>query len=73
MLDGVIRSGADIASSLASRVQFTFLGGTPTFGTCAMGHKSRNQALETLKRQVQYVMEQVGCEKVEDLPFHLIK
>jgi L-lactate dehydrogenase (cytochrome) len=42
------------------------------FGACVMGHKGGNQALEILKRQIQQVMEQVGCEKVEDLPSHLI-
>lgn len=72
MMDGGIRSGADVASSLASGAKFTFLGRAPMFGACAMGHKGGNQALEILKRQIQQVMEQVGCEKVEDLPSHLI-
>ena len=72
MMDGGIRSGADIASSLASGAKFTFLGRAPMFGVCAMGAKGGNQALEILKRQVQQVMEQVGCEKIEDFPQHLI-
>ena len=72
MMDGGIRSGADIASSLASGAKFTFLGRAPMFGACAMGAKGGNQALEILKRQVQQVMEQVGCEKIEDFPQHLI-
>jgi L-lactate dehydrogenase (cytochrome) len=73
MMDGGIRSGADIASSLASGANFTFLGRAPMFGACAMGEKGGNQALEILKRQLQQVMEQVGCEKVEDFPKHLIE
>ena len=72
MMDGGIRSGADIASSLASGAKFTFLGRAPMFGACAMGAKGGNQALEILKRQIQQVMEQVGCEKIEDFPQHLI-
>ena len=72
MMDGGIRSGTDIASSLASGAKFTFLGRAPMFGACAMGAKGGNQALEILKRQVQQVMEQVGCEKIEDFPQHLI-
>ena len=72
MMDSGIRSGADIASSLASGAKFTFLGRAPMFGACAMGAKGGNQALEILKRQVQQVMEQVGCEKIEDFPQHLI-
>ena len=72
MMDGGIRSGADVASSLASGAKFTFLGRAPMFGACAMGAKGGDQALEILKRQVQQVMEQVGCERAEDFPKHLI-
>ena len=73
MMDGGIRSGADVASSLASGAKFTFLGRAPMFGACAMGAKGGDQALEILKRQIQQVMEQIGCEKVEDFPKHLIE
>jgi L-lactate dehydrogenase (cytochrome) len=72
MMDGGIRSGADVASSLASGARFTFLGRAPMFGACAMGDQGGNQVLEIFKRQLQQVMEQVGCEKVEDFPKHLI-
>jgi len=72
MMDGGIRSGVDIASTLASGAHFTFLGRAPMFGACAMGTKGGDQALQILKRQVQQVMEQVGCEKIADLPKHLI-
>jgi L-lactate dehydrogenase (cytochrome) len=73
MMDGGIRSGADIASTLASGAKFTFLGRAPMFGACAMGAEGGNQALEILKRQLQQIMEQVGCERIEDFPMHLIK
>ena len=72
MMDSGIRSGVDIASSLASGADFTFLGRAPMYGVCAMGEKGGDQALSILKRQLQQVMEQVGCEKVEDLHKHLI-
>ncbi|MEH6551057.1 MAG: alpha-hydroxy acid oxidase [Pseudomonadales bacterium] len=72
MMDGGIRSGVDIASTLASGAKFTFLGRAPMFGACAMGAKGGDQALEILKLQIQQVMEQVGCEKIEDFPKHLI-
>ena len=42
------------------------------FGACALGAEGGNQVLEILKRQLQQVMEQVGCEKITDLPKHLI-
>lgn len=72
MMDGGIRSGADVASALACGAQFTFLGRAPMFGVCAMGDKGGNQALEIFKRQLQQIMEQLGCEKVADLAQHLI-
>ena len=73
LMDGGIRSGVDIASTVASGADFTFLGRAPMFGACAMGAKGGDQALQILKRQLQQVMEQVGCERVEDLPSHLIE
>lgn len=72
MMDGGIRSGVDIASTLASGAKFTFLGRAPMYGACAMGEKGGDQALLILKRQIQQVMEQVGCEKIVDFPQHLI-
>jgi L-lactate dehydrogenase (cytochrome) len=42
------------------------------FGACALGSTGGTQTLEILKRQLQQVMEQLGCEKIEDLPLHLI-
>lgn len=72
MMDGGIRSGVDIASTLASGAQFTFLGRAPMYGACAMGAKGGDQAVLILKRQIQQVMEQVGCEKITDFPQHLI-
>ena len=72
-MDGGIRSGVDIASTIASGAEFTFLGRAPMFGVCGMGKEGGDQAMQILKRQLQQVMEQVGCEKVEDLSKHLIQ
>jgi len=72
MMDGGIRSGADVASSIASGAKFTFLGRAPMFGACAMGAQGGNQTLEIFKRQLQQIMEQLGCENIGDLPKHLI-
>ena len=73
MMDSGIRSGSDIAASIAMGAEFTFVGRAAMFGVCAMGDQGGEQAMFILKRQLQQVMEQVGCEKVEDLPKHLIK
>lgn len=72
MMDSGIRSGPDIAAALASGADFTFVGRAPMFGVCAMGDKGGDQALSILKRQLQQVMEQIGCENVPDLSKHLI-
>lgn len=73
MMDSGIRSGPDIAASLACGADFVFCGRAPMFGVCAMGSKGGDQAISILKRQLQQVMEQIGCETIEDLPKHLIK
>ena len=72
MMDSGIRSGADIASSIASGAAFTFLGRTPMYGVCALGKYGGHHTFEMLKKQIQQVMEQVGCETVQRLPEHLI-
>ena len=73
MMDSGIRSGADIASTVASGAAFTFLGRTPMYGVCALGKYGGHHTFEMLKKQIRQVMEQVGCETVEKLPEHLIK
>ena len=71
MMDGGIRSGSDIAVALASGAEFTFLGRAPMYGVCAMGAKGGDQVVEILQKQLQQVMEQLGCEVLADLPNHL--
>ena len=73
MMDSGIQSGPDIAAALASGAQFTFLGRTPMYGVCALGRHGGHHTFTMLKRQLQQVMEQLGCERVADLPGHLIE
>lgn len=72
MMDSGIRTGPDIAATLATGADFTFLGRTPMYGVCALGEFGGHHTLTMLKRQLQQVMEQVACERVEDFPNHLI-
>jgi L-lactate dehydrogenase (cytochrome) len=72
MMDGGIRSGSDIAVAMASGAEFTFLGRAPMYGVCAMGAKGGDQVVEIFQKQLQQVMEQLGCEVLEDLPRHLL-
>jgi L-lactate dehydrogenase (cytochrome) len=36
-----------------------------------MGSQGGTQVVEILQKELQQVMEQLGCEKLEDLPKHL--
>lgn len=72
MMDSGIRSGPDIARVLASGARFTFLGRTFMYGVAAMGAKGGDHTISILKTQLQQVMEQICCERVEDFPRHLI-
>jgi L-lactate dehydrogenase (cytochrome) len=57
--------------AMASGAEFTFLGRAPMYGVCAMGAKGGDQVVEILQKQLQQVMEQLGCEVLEDLPRYL--
>ena len=72
MIDGGMYSGADIAACLACGADFAFMGRTPMFGVCALGKYGGHHTFEMLKKQLQQVMEQVGCAKARDLRDHLI-
>ncbi|MCH9645685.1 MAG: alpha-hydroxy-acid oxidizing protein [Proteobacteria bacterium] len=73
MMDSGLRSGPDIANALATGADFAFVGRAPMYGVGALGKKGGNHTFTMLKRQLQQVMEQVGCEQVTDFPKHLIK
>ncbi len=67
MMDSGIRSGPDIARSLASGAAFTFLGRTFMYSVAALGDKGGQHAIALLKTQLQQVMEQVCAKEVSDL------
>ena len=73
MMDSGIRSGPDIAASMASGAKFTFLGRTPMYGVCALGKKGGDHTLTMLKKQLRQVMEQVACTNPLDFPNHLVE
>ncbi len=72
MIDGGINGGDDVASALACGADFTFMGRAPMYGVGALGKYGGHHTFEMVKKQLQQVMEQVACEKVEDFPKHLI-
>jgi L-lactate dehydrogenase (cytochrome) len=73
MMDSGLRSGPDIARTLASGAEFTFLGRTFMYSVAALGSEGGNHAIGMLKTQLRQIMDQLNCEKIEDLGKHLIK
>lgn len=73
MMDSGIRSGPDIARAMACGAKFTFMGRSFMYGTAALGQKGGDHTISMLKMQFKQVMDQLCCDRVEDLPNHLIK
>jgi L-lactate dehydrogenase (cytochrome) len=73
MMDSGIRSGPDIARTLASGAKFAFMGRAFMYGVSALGSKGGDHTISILKTQLQQVLEQLCCENVGNLPNHLIK
>ncbi len=72
MMDSGIRSGPDVARTLASGAAFTFMGRPFMYGVGALGNNGGDHTISLLKMELQQVMEQVCCEKIQDFPNHLI-
>ncbi len=73
MMDSGIRNGSDIACCLARGAAFTFLGRSFMYGVSALGREGGRQTIAILDRQLRQVMEQLCCEKLSDLPSHLLE
>jgi L-lactate dehydrogenase (cytochrome) len=72
-MDSGLRSGTNIVSALASGADFTFLGRPFVYGVGALGDKGGIHTINALMMQVTQIMNQLGCEKVTDLPSFLVK
>jgi L-lactate dehydrogenase (cytochrome) len=72
MMDSGLRSGPDIARTIASGADFTFLGRSFMYGVSALGKKGGDHTISILKQQLLQVMEQICCEKTEKLYKHLL-
>lgn len=68
MIDSGLRSGPDVARAVASGADFTFMGRSFMYGAAALGNQGGDHTISILKIQLQQVMEQLCCERVEDLP-----
>ncbi|MBL7849344.1 MAG: alpha-hydroxy-acid oxidizing protein [Cyclobacteriaceae bacterium] len=72
MMDSGIRSGADVARSLAAGADFAFLGRTFMYSVAALGQRGGDHAMALLKAQLKQVLEQVGCGRPSELGRHLV-
>ncbi len=73
MMDSGIRSGPDIARTMASGAAFTFLGRSFMYGVAALGKKGGDHTISLLKTELQQIMEQICCENTADFPRFLIQ
>ena len=73
MLDSGLRSGPDVARALAAGAEFVFLGRSFMYGVAALGKNGGDHTIGLIKTQLQQIMEQVNCFRIEDLPEHLVK
>ena len=73
MMDSGIQSGPDIARTLASGADFTFLGRSFMYSVAALGEEGGDHMMGMLKTQLHQVMDQVCCKEVYDLPKHLVR
>ena len=73
MMDSGLRSGPDIARTMAAGAEFTFLGRTFMYGVAALGEEGADHTISILKIQLKQVMDQLCCERIGDLQNCLIK
>lgn len=73
MMDSGIRTGPDIARTMAAGADFAFLGRSFMYGVGALGKEGGDHTIKILKKQLQQVMDQCCCETPTDFPNHLIK
>ena len=73
MMDSGIRTGPDIARTIASGAEFAFLGRSFMYAVAALGEEGGNHLISSLKVQLKQVMDQVCCSRVDDLSSFLIK
>ncbi len=71
MMDSGIRSGPDVARAIASGARMTFMGRAFMYGLGALGSRGADHTIELLHTQFRQVLQQLGCERVSDLPAYL--
>ncbi|PIF04659.1 MAG: alpha-hydroxy-acid oxidizing enzyme [Arcobacter sp.] len=73
MMDSGIRTGPDIARTMAAGADFCFMGRAFMYGVGALGEQGGDHTITILKRQLQQVLDQCCCATPSDFPNHLVK
>lgn len=73
MMDSGLRSGPDVARTLASGAEFTFMGRSFMYGVSALGKKGGDHTISMIKTQLIQIMEQLNCQKIKELKNSLVK
>ena len=73
MMDSGVRTGPDIACTLASGAEMAFLGRSFMYGVSALGKKGGDHTISILRKQLTQVLNQVCCPDIKSLNEHLIK
>ncbi|MBU3744355.1 MAG: alpha-hydroxy-acid oxidizing protein, partial [Sediminibacterium sp.] len=73
MMDSGIRTGPDIARTLASGAAFSFLGRSFMYAVAALGNEGAHHMISSLQIQLKQVMDQIGCSQVTDLPAFAVR
>lgn len=73
MVDSGLRGGPDIARSMASGADFTFMGRSFMYGVGALGKQGGDHTISLMKRELLQVMEQICCQETGAFQPHLIK
>ncbi len=72
MMDSGIRSGPDVARTLASGAEFAFMGRSFMYSVAALGDRGGDHVISMLKIQLQQVMEQICCATTKAFSNHLV-
>ena len=73
MVDSGLRGGPDIARAMASGAEFTFMGRSFMYGVGALGKEGGHHTISLMKTEFQQVMDQICCERVENLPKFIVR
>lgn len=73
MMDSGLRSGPDVARAMACGADFTFMGRSFMYGVAALGQRGGHHTIGLLKTQLKQVMEQLCCERIDNITDHLVK